>query len=156
MLRGSNPGGGEIFRTCPYRPWGPSIILYNGYRVFPGGRKRPERYADSARLLVPRSKNRVEVYLYCPEGTSCPVKRVLPTYNVNFLCTFLWRLFVLRPQAVWIPCARQRSNFKFYVLQRPDDDFLKVETCSLVYDKYIYMYVVLDGHIQINNKYTVV
>ena len=25
-------GGGEIFRTCPDRP----ILLYNGYRVFPG------------------------------------------------------------------------------------------------------------------------
>jgi hypothetical protein len=29
-------------------------------------------------------------------------------------------------------CARQHSNFKFYVLERPDDDFLKVETCSFV------------------------
>jgi hypothetical protein len=24
------------------------------------------------------------------------------------------------------------SNFRFYVLERPDDDFLKVETCSLI------------------------
>jgi hypothetical protein len=31
---------GEIFRTSPYRPWGPPIILYNGYRVFPGGKVR--------------------------------------------------------------------------------------------------------------------
>jgi hypothetical protein len=30
-----------------------------------------------------------------------------------------------------IPCARQHSNFKFYVFERPDDDFLKIETCSL-------------------------
>ena len=29
--------GGEIFRTRPDRPWGPSSLLYNGYRVFPGG-----------------------------------------------------------------------------------------------------------------------
>jgi hypothetical protein len=42
-VRGSNPGGGEFFRTCPDRPWGP---LYNGYRVFPGGEVRPERAAD--------------------------------------------------------------------------------------------------------------
>ena len=27
---------GEIFRTCPDRPWGPPSLLYNGYRVFPG------------------------------------------------------------------------------------------------------------------------
>jgi len=36
-VRGSNPGGGEIFRTRPDRPWGPSSLLYNGNRVFPGG-----------------------------------------------------------------------------------------------------------------------
>ena len=32
------PVGGEIFRTCPDRPWGPSSLLYNGYRVFPWGK----------------------------------------------------------------------------------------------------------------------
>ena len=37
-LRGSNPGGGEIFRTRSDRPWGPPSLLYNGYRVFPGGK----------------------------------------------------------------------------------------------------------------------
>jgi hypothetical protein len=31
-------------------------------------------------LLVPRSKNRVELYHYCPSGPSWPVKRVKPTY----------------------------------------------------------------------------
>ena len=30
--------GGEIFRTCPDRPWGPPSLLYNGYRVFSGGK----------------------------------------------------------------------------------------------------------------------
>ena len=39
-------GGGEIFRTCPDRPWGPPSLLYNGYRVFPGGKERPGRNAD--------------------------------------------------------------------------------------------------------------
>ena len=46
MVRGSNPGGGEIFRTCPDQPWGPPILLCNGYRVFPGGKERPGRDAD--------------------------------------------------------------------------------------------------------------
>ena len=40
------PVGGEIFRTCPDRPWGPPSLLYNGYRVFPGGKELPERDAD--------------------------------------------------------------------------------------------------------------
>ena len=39
---------GEIFRG-PDRPWGPPSLLYNGYRVFPGGRKRPGRDADPSR-----------------------------------------------------------------------------------------------------------
>jgi hypothetical protein len=37
---------GEIFRTCPDRPWGPPSLLYNGYRVLLGGKVRPERDAD--------------------------------------------------------------------------------------------------------------
>jgi hypothetical protein len=46
IFRGFNPGGGEIFLTCPDRPWGPASLLYNGYRVFPGGKLRPRRDAD--------------------------------------------------------------------------------------------------------------
>jgi len=38
--------GGEIFRTSPDRPWGPPSLLYNGYRVFPGGKLQPRRDAD--------------------------------------------------------------------------------------------------------------
>jgi hypothetical protein len=45
-VRESNPSGGEIFRTCPDWPWSPPNLLYNGYRVFPGGRKRPGRDAN--------------------------------------------------------------------------------------------------------------
>ena len=32
------PVAGEISRTCSDRPWGPPSLLYNGYRVFPGGK----------------------------------------------------------------------------------------------------------------------
>jgi len=28
------------------QPWGPHRLLYNGYRVFPGGKVRPGRAAD--------------------------------------------------------------------------------------------------------------
>ena len=30
--------GGEIVHTRRDRPWGPPSLLYNGYRVFPGGK----------------------------------------------------------------------------------------------------------------------
>ena len=45
-VRGSNPGGVEIFHTFPDRPWGPPSLLYNGYRFFPGGKERSGRDAD--------------------------------------------------------------------------------------------------------------
>ena len=55
-VRGSNPDGGEIFRTCPDRPWGPPSLLYNGYRDFPGDKELPGRDGDpsspSSTLLV--------------------------------------------------------------------------------------------------------
>ena len=42
---GSNPGGAR-FSACPDWPWGPPSLLYNGYRVFSGGKVRPGRAAD--------------------------------------------------------------------------------------------------------------
>jgi hypothetical protein len=44
--------------------WGPPSLQCNGYRIFPGGRKQPGRDTDRSPLLVPRSKNRVELYRY--------------------------------------------------------------------------------------------
>ena len=38
--------GGETLSTCPDRPWGPPSLLYNEYRVFPGGKELPRRDAD--------------------------------------------------------------------------------------------------------------
>jgi hypothetical protein len=43
---GIESGEGKSFRTCPDRSWGPPSFLYNGYRVFPGGRKRSGRDAN--------------------------------------------------------------------------------------------------------------
>ena len=37
---------GRDFLHCPDRPWGPPSLLYNGYRVLPGGKLRPGRDAD--------------------------------------------------------------------------------------------------------------
>jgi len=58
------PVRGEIFRTCPDRPWGPPSLLYNGYRVFPGGKKRLGRDADPSPPSSAVGHERVELYLY--------------------------------------------------------------------------------------------
>jgi len=52
-IRGSNLGGGVIFRTCPDLPWGPPILLYNGYRVFPGVKSGQGVTLTPHPLLVP-------------------------------------------------------------------------------------------------------
>ena len=48
-------GGGEIFHTCPDRPWGPPSLLYNGYRVFPGVKSGRGVKLTPHPLLVPWS-----------------------------------------------------------------------------------------------------
>ena len=63
---GSNPGGGEIFRTCPDRPWDPPSLLHSGYRGFPGGKERPGRDADPSQPSSVVGHERVELYLYSP------------------------------------------------------------------------------------------
>ena len=54
-VRGSNSGGGPIFRTCPDRPWRLRSLLYNGCRVIPGV-KRPGRGVKQLPHLAPRVK----------------------------------------------------------------------------------------------------
>jgi hypothetical protein len=59
---------GKIFRACPYRPCGPPSLLYNEYRVFPGGKKRPGSDADPSPPSSAVGHERVEPYLYSPYG----------------------------------------------------------------------------------------
>jgi len=72
--RGSDsPGGGEIFRACPDRPWGPPSLLYNGYRVSFPGIKRPRRGVDHSPHLAPREKKEYSYTSTPPYGPSWPV-----------------------------------------------------------------------------------
>ena len=63
----------EIFRTRPDRPWGPPSLLYNGYRVFPGGKLRPRRDADPSPPSSAEAEERVELYICSPSGPWWPV-----------------------------------------------------------------------------------
>ena len=86
------PVGGEIFRTCPDRPWGPPSLLYNGYRVFPGGKERPGREADPSPPSSAVGHERVEPNLYSPYGpyglyrASVPVQGC--TLPLPFTCKY--------------------------------------------------------------------
>ena len=42
------------FSACPDRPWGPPSNLYNGYRIFPGGRDSRGVGLTPQPLLVPK------------------------------------------------------------------------------------------------------
>ena len=71
-MRGSNPGGGEIFPNRPDRPCGPPSLLYTGYRVIPGG-KRPGRGAVLTPHLGAEVKEIVKLYLHSPSRSSWSV-----------------------------------------------------------------------------------
>ena len=69
-------GGGEIFRTRPDRPWDPSSLLYDGYRVFfPVAKRHPPS------LLEPRSKKEQSYTSLLPLA-SMACYRVNPTFNL--------------------------------------------------------------------------
>jgi hypothetical protein len=57
-VRGSNPGGAEIFRFYPDRLRGPSSLLYNAYRVFPGSKGGRGVALTTHPHLVPRYTER--------------------------------------------------------------------------------------------------
>ena len=68
-----DPGGCEIFRTRPYRPWGPSSLFYNGCGLFFQGGKRSGRGVNDSPKFSAEVKERVEVYLHSTSGPSWPV-----------------------------------------------------------------------------------
>jgi len=71
--RGSNPGGGEIFRTRPDQPWGPPGLLHNVYGVISGGKSaRAWRWPPSLTSSA-KAKERVEIYINSHSGASWPI-----------------------------------------------------------------------------------
>jgi hypothetical protein len=98
MVRGSNPGRGEYFRTHPHRPCGPSSFLCVGYRVIPGGKaagvRRWSPTPSSAEV-----KERKELYFSTPARASWSLLGWTVTsvstklYVFNIACTFQdWKL----------------------------------------------------------------
>jgi len=87
-VRGSNPGGGEIFRACPVRPWVPPSLLYNGYRFFLGGKSGRGVTLTPHPLLVPWSrKSRAIPPL--PQWAVRPVQSLIACTRVHFTLPFI-------------------------------------------------------------------
>jgi hypothetical protein len=66
--------GAKFSRTRPDRPWGPSSLLYNGYRVFSRG-KTTEAWRWPPTPSNAEVKARVELYFYYPSGLLWPLLR---------------------------------------------------------------------------------
>jgi len=63
---------GEIFLTCPDRSWDPPSLLYNGYRVFYGGKERTGRDSDHSRTSSAVVKKEYSCASTLPMGrTAC-------------------------------------------------------------------------------------
>ena len=79
MVRGSNPGGARFFAR-PDRPWAPPSLLYNGYRVFPGGKVGWSVTLTTHPLLVPWSWKSRAIPLPTVWATTGPVTGTLYLY----------------------------------------------------------------------------
>ena len=72
---------------------GPPSLLYNWYRVFPGGKERLGRDADPSPPSSAVGHERVELYLYSPYGSyglykgSVHVQGCTLSYNMIYLLT---------------------------------------------------------------------
>ena len=82
--------GARFFRTCPDLPWVPPSLLYNGYRVFPEGKERPGRDADSSPTFSAIGHERVELYLYSPYGPYGLYRTLLPVQGCTLPLLYLF------------------------------------------------------------------
>ena len=68
MVRASNFGEGNIFRTRPDRPRGPPDLSYEGHPAPSSGVKLPGRGIDLPLPSTAEVKEGIELYVYSPSG----------------------------------------------------------------------------------------
>jgi hypothetical protein len=82
IVRGSNPGEGEIFGTRPDRSWVSPSLLYNGYRVSFTGVKRSGRGVDHPPLSSAEVKERIQLNGLFEGELSTDVNTCLKDYDL--------------------------------------------------------------------------
>jgi hypothetical protein len=109
MVRGSNSGGTEIFRTRPDRPWGPPSLLYNGCHVSFQSIKQPRRGFDPQPNVATSWKSGAIPLL--PSRLSWPVVGWAYLYLL-----FLWELPItnLNVRIVLASISRETANYLFF------------------------------------------
>ena len=98
------------------RPWGPPIVLYNGYRVFPGGKERPGRDADSSPPSSAVGHERVELCLYSSYGPYGLYRASVPVQGCTLPLPYsraipLLLLWAVRPVQSLSACTRVHFIF---------------------------------------------
>ena len=61
---------GEVYRTCPEQPLCRPNLLYNGHGSLSWGVNPPGRGVDHSHSYSSKVKERVELYIYIPSGSS--------------------------------------------------------------------------------------
>jgi hypothetical protein len=109
-VRGSNPGGSEIFHTCADRPWGLPSLLYNGYRVYPGVNSGRGVTLTPHPLLVPWSWKGRAISLL-PLWAVRPVQSLSACTRV----TFTFFTFLKKEWSYTYTLASPKMNFMCYL-----------------------------------------
>ena len=110
--------GGEIFRTCPHRPWSPPSLLYNGHRVFPGGKERPRRDADPSSPSSSVVKNEYSYTPTPPMGrTTCTVPQCLYKGALYFHYSYVLHNLLKAPRYCTVTTCESPDMYSVFKLQ---------------------------------------
>ena len=142
-IRGSNPGGGEIFLTCPDPPCCPPSLLYNGHRVFPECKERPGRDAVPSPLLVPCSRKSRAIPLL-PLWAVRPVQSLSACTRVHFTFTLPYTfridklLTIIRQHTVYTAyCIYQASALTSRWHDQSGAGFMLCSNISTTYNQLV-------------------
>ena len=105
----TTPSGDEIFCICSDQPWGPPSLLYNGYRVFPGG-KAAGHGIDNPPPSSTEVKERVELHLNSLSGPLWPILQWTLPLPTTQQITVKWSVHTCRNRE--LICARGEERLR--------------------------------------------